>query len=198
MALTSLTQPASTLSIESAELTDAGSYTVVVTDDVGSTTSDPATLTVTDEEPDGPTITTQPQSQTVAPGAPVTFTVVAEGTGTLLYQWAKDGVDIADATASTLSIESAELTDAGSYTVVVTDDVGSTTSEGAVLTVEAVEPTGSGSRGSASIPPMIRRRRTQRRLGSRKHLMSVTRSCSRIWVTPSLEWFLRDRPMWRS
>jgi hypothetical protein len=88
----------STLSIESAELTDAGSYTVVVTDDVGSTTSEPATLTVTDEEPDGPTITTQPQSQTVAPGAPVTFTVVAEGTGTLLYQWAKDGVDIADAT----------------------------------------------------------------------------------------------------
>jgi hypothetical protein len=45
-----------------------------------------------------PTITTQPQSQTVTAGASATFSVVATGTPAPTYQWKKGGTDIANAT----------------------------------------------------------------------------------------------------
>jgi uncharacterized cupredoxin-like copper-binding protein len=126
-----------TLVIENVTAEDhAGVYTVLVTDDAGSVTSDGATLTVTDAPPVGPTITTQPQDQTVAAGETATFTVVAEGNGTLLYQWSKDGGALAGATSDTLVIENVTAEDhAGVYTVLVTDDAGSVTSDGATLTV---------------------------------------------------------------
>ncbi|MCH8541840.1 MAG: immunoglobulin domain-containing protein, partial [Opitutales bacterium] len=65
-----------------------------------------------------------------------TFTVEAEGEGTLLYQWRKDGEAIADATSSTLTLDPVVLGDAGIYTVVVSNDGGNTTSDETVLTVE--------------------------------------------------------------
>jgi len=45
-----------------------------------------------------PTITTQPQSQTVMVGATATFSVVATGTAPLSYQWSKSGATINGAT----------------------------------------------------------------------------------------------------
>jgi uncharacterized cupredoxin-like copper-binding protein len=94
----------------------AGVYTVVVTDDDDSVTSDGATLTVTDVPPVGPTITTQPQDQTVAAGETATFTVVAEGNGTLLYQWSKDGAALAGAASDTLVIENVTAEDHAGFT----------------------------------------------------------------------------------
>ncbi len=41
-----------------------------------------------------PTITTQPQNQSVTVGATATFTVVAAGTAPLSYQWSKNGAPI--------------------------------------------------------------------------------------------------------
>ncbi|MCH8541476.1 MAG: immunoglobulin domain-containing protein, partial [Opitutales bacterium] len=67
-----------------------------------------------------------------------TFTVEAEGEGTLLYQWRKDGEAIDEATSSTLTLDPVVLDDAGIYTVVVSNDGGNTTSDEAVLTVEEV------------------------------------------------------------
>ncbi len=115
---------------------DAGSYTVVATNSVGSATSNAATLTVNT----GPAITTQPQSQTVAPGANVTFTVVATGTPAPTYQWRKNGVNISGATSASYSLTSVQGTDAADYTVVVTNSVGSTTSSVATLTVVITPP----------------------------------------------------------
>ena len=124
----------STYSISSTSTSDAGSYTVVVTNSAGSATSNAATLTVT-AAATAPTITTQPSSRSVTSGSAASFSVVASGTATLTFQWKKDGSSISGATSSTYSISSTSTSDAGSYTVVVTNSAGSATSNAATLTV---------------------------------------------------------------
>jgi alpha-tubulin suppressor-like RCC1 family protein len=126
----------STYSISSTSASDAGSYTVVVTNSAGSATSNAATLTVTAAVV-APTITTQPSSSSVISGSAASFSVAASGTATLTYQWRKDGTAISGATSSTYSISSTATSDAGSYTVVVTNSAGSATSNAATLTVTA-------------------------------------------------------------
>ncbi|PTY06178.1 hypothetical protein DB347_12055 [Opitutaceae bacterium EW11] len=125
-----------TYSIASAATTDAGNYTVVVSNSAGSATSNAATLTV-NAATTAPTITTQPQSATITTGGSASFSVVAAGTAPLTYQWKKDGTAISGATSATYSIASAATTDAGSYTVVVSNSAGSATSSAATLTVNA-------------------------------------------------------------
>ena len=91
-----------------------------------------------------PVVTTQPVGQTVNAGDPVTFSVVASGGGAALtYQWQKGGSNISGATSSSYTIASTVTGDAGSYTVIVTDAAGSTTSNAATLTVSTgnVAPT---------------------------------------------------------
>ncbi|MCX8154974.1 MAG: immunoglobulin domain-containing protein [Verrucomicrobiae bacterium] len=82
-----------------------------------------------------PLITQAPQSQTVAAGQAVTFSVQVSGSGTLNYQWFKDGVPIAGAVTSTYSIASATPAHQGNYTVQVSNAGGSVTSAAATLTV---------------------------------------------------------------
>lgn len=82
-----------------------------------------------------PTIGAQPASQSVSAGSSVSFSVVAYGAATLNYQWRKDGANISGATASTFTIASATPSDAGSYSVVVTNGKGSATSSAATLSV---------------------------------------------------------------
>lgn len=82
-------------------------------------------------------ITTQPAAQTIATGAPATLSVAATGTGTLTYQWRKDGVAIPGATASTYTIPSATAASAGVYDVIVRDGTSSQTTFGARLLVSS-------------------------------------------------------------
>jgi hypothetical protein len=119
--------------ISSVQTTDAGSYTVTVTNSAGSVTSSAATLTVSS----APSITSQPQSTSVVAGSSASFSVTATGSAPLSYQWQKGGTAISGATSSTYTIASAQTTDAGSYTVVVTNGSGSVTSTAATLTVSA-------------------------------------------------------------
>ena len=78
----------------------------------------------------------QPQSQEIATGNPVTFSVVASGgIDTLKYQWKKGVDDILNATDSTYSIESVASGDAGDYSCVVYDGTHSVQSDVATLTV---------------------------------------------------------------
>lgn len=86
-----------------------------------------------------PTLTTQPESQTVAVGATVVFRVAATGTAPLAYQWRKDGADLPGATAPTLTLADVRSTDAGRYAVVVSNLAGRVTSHAATLTVTALE-----------------------------------------------------------
>ncbi|MEP7372781.1 MAG: PQQ-dependent sugar dehydrogenase [Chitinophagaceae bacterium] len=118
-------------SIASVTVASAGIYSVVVSNSNGRVTSNNATLTVTSL----PVITTQPQSITVVPGNNATFGVTASGTAPLAYQWQKDGATINGATGSTYTITSATVSDAGNYSVVVSNANGNITSTDAVLNV---------------------------------------------------------------
>lgn len=75
---------------------------------------------------------------TFVPGRSITLTVTADGTKPFTYQWRKDGVAIAGATGATYTIAAAAASDAGAYSVVVSNQAGSTTSDTALLAAETV------------------------------------------------------------
>jgi hypothetical protein len=115
---------------------DSGSsFTVVVTDSSGNVTSNAATLTVT-AAPVAPSIIGQPSSQTVIAGQAAAFSVTASGTGTLTYQWKKNGAAISGATSSTYTTQVTVAADSGAtFSVTITNSVGNVTSNAATLTV---------------------------------------------------------------
>jgi len=82
-----------------------------------------------------PTILTQPQSQTNYVGAAANFTVTAAGTAPLSYQWRFNGAPISGATASNYALPNLQTSNAGTYSVVVTNTAGTATSSNAILTV---------------------------------------------------------------
>ena len=87
-----------------------------------------------------PSITTPPASHTNAYGSSASFTVTATGVTPLSYQWQFDGTNIASATLTSLAVPNLAQTNAGSYTVIVTNQWGSVTSSVAVLTVGQAVP----------------------------------------------------------
>lgn len=119
------------LNIDPVLLTDAGDYDVVVTDACGQDISVLATVTVEA----GPSITTQPQPQSVCDGGSATLTVVAGGEPPLTYQWRKNGIDIPGATSDSLTFNPAAPGDAGDYDVVVSNACAQLTSVAATLAV---------------------------------------------------------------
>jgi len=85
-----------------------------------------------------PTISEQPASVIVSAGQPAQFNVSASGPALLRYQWLRDEIDIPGATEATYTLAAAALTDNGAmFSVRVSNDYGSTTSEPATLTVNA-------------------------------------------------------------
>ena len=82
-----------------------------------------------------PIITSSPAAVSVNAGDTAIFQVFAAGTGTLTYQWRKNGSAIAGATGATYSINVVTGSDDATYDVVVSNSVGSTTSASAKLTV---------------------------------------------------------------
>ena len=110
-------------------------FDVVVSNGAGSATSNQAILTV-NAAPVAPTITTQPANQTVTAGQTATFSVVASGTAPLTYQWQKNGSAISGATATSYTTPITTTADSGElFRVVVSNSVGSVTSNSATLTV---------------------------------------------------------------
>ena len=87
-----------------------------------------------------PVITTQPANQTVTVGDSASLSVAAIGSGTLSYQWFFGGTALSGATGATLSLTNVQTTNAGSYSVTITNSVGSVTSNTATLTVNAAIP----------------------------------------------------------
>jgi glucose/arabinose dehydrogenase len=92
-----------------------------------------------------PQIVQQPASKLVSLGYDATFAVSASGAGPLTYQWQRHNgamfVDLPNATEPTLAVNDVTLTDNGAqYRVVVTNMLGSATSNVATLTVTADTP----------------------------------------------------------
>ncbi len=111
---------------------------------VADTSNDTIRLAVS---PAAPAITTQPQSQTTTAGSNVMFSVAATGAPAPTYQWDFDGAPISGATSSSLSLTSVQSSNAGNYTVIVTNSAGSVTSSVAMLTVNS---SGGGGGGGGS------------------------------------------------
>lgn len=82
-----------------------------------------------------PVITTQPQSQTNTIGGTAEFFVTATGTTPLHFQWRFNGTNLVGVTATNLVLSNLQPANAGDYTVVITNSLGSVTSSIATLTV---------------------------------------------------------------
>jgi uncharacterized delta-60 repeat protein len=124
-----------TYSLYNVQFSDAGYYSVFVSDAVGGTTSSNALLQVGI----APAITSQTGSLTVTQGQSASFSVTATGTP-LNFFWKKNGAFITGQTNASLNFASVVPTNAATYTCQVSNFLGSITSTGAVLTV-AYPPT---------------------------------------------------------
>jgi len=124
----------STLTLSNVQPSAAGSYSVVVSNFVSTAGSSNAVLTV-NTNPVAPSFTSQPASQIVLTGGTAFFNAIAAGTATIVYQWDKNGSPISGATSSTLTLANVQATDAGSYTLTASNNVGGVTSSAALLTV---------------------------------------------------------------
>ena len=115
-----------------AQFTNAGNYSVTITNLAGSINSSNAVLTVSNLPPG---ILTNPAAQSVFVGGSATFSVTATGTAPLFYQWRFGGTNLAGANTNAYSLTNIQLTNAGNYSVVITNFAGSITSSPALLTV---------------------------------------------------------------
>ncbi len=111
-----------------------GAYAVVISNSpVISVASSNVTLTVSAP----PVFTLEPQSQSVPPGANVTFTGAASGTPAPTYQWQFNGNDIAGATDTSLTLINVQSSNQGNYTLTASNPGGTIISSNAVLTVQS-------------------------------------------------------------
>jgi hypothetical protein len=128
------------LSLATHTTNDTGNFTVIVSNGYGSVTSSVAILNVV-PTPAAPAITVQPASLNVTNGQPAGFSVTANGTTPLSYQWQDDGINLTDggnisgSISNSLTLNATSGNDAGNYTVIITNTYGSVTSRVAVLTV---------------------------------------------------------------
>lgn len=120
-----------TLTLPRVTLADAGRYTVIATN-LGGTSQASAQLIVRA----APLIVTQPVSRIATLGTAATLEVAATGFPAPTYQWRRNGAAIGGATSTTLTFPRINAGDAGRYDVVVTNALGSVTSEAATLTVQ--------------------------------------------------------------
>ena len=125
--------------------TTAGSYTVKVSNAAGSVTSSAAKVGL------APAITSQPVALNKASAQSASFSVVAVGTGPLSYQWYKDGVQIAGASAASYSISAVGAQHVGNYSVTITNALGLVTSQSAGLSV-TLPPTITAQPASYTVP----------------------------------------------
>lgn len=87
---------------------------------------------------DPPTITAQPQSLIVPEESTPVFSVTVEGTEPFTYQWFYNGLALDDAYGARLALENVQLSQAGSYSVLVLSGSGTALSSAATLTVRQI------------------------------------------------------------
>jgi hypothetical protein len=131
------TAPELTLKHVSASL-DGGRYQVLVHNASGAVFSEPARLTVYPLTP--PSIVGQPLPVEVAEGEPeVVFTVASEGSGTLTYQWQRNGKNLPHSHGSRLVLRHVRPVSDGRYRVRVSNAYGSAWSDEVTLTVNTYD-----------------------------------------------------------
>jgi hypothetical protein len=111
---------------------NAGLYSLRVSNSFSSSTTRSALLTVSNTPV---SITSQPPSQIVVEGNPVTFAVGVAGTPLINYQWFFGGNPLTGATNASFTINSCLPANAGSYQVTVSNPDGAVNSSAATLQV---------------------------------------------------------------
>ena len=124
----------STLTIANVQPSDAGIYSVIVSNPIGTAVSSNAVLTV-NTNPVAPIFILQPAAVTARVGDNASFSASAIGAQPIAYQWKANGTPIAGATSTTVNLPGIQLIDAGTYTLVASNAIGSTSSSNATLTV---------------------------------------------------------------
>jgi hypothetical protein len=121
------------LTLTNVQLTNAGNYSVSVSNTYYGVTSSNATLTVIVP----PAITTQPANQVAIAGSNVSFTVLATNSTPATYSWYFNQTNLlaSGTNYSSLTLNGVQMTDVGNYQVIVTGAGGSVTSSVATLTV---------------------------------------------------------------
>ena len=90
-----------------------------------------------------PTITSHPENVIIGVGGTATFTVSAQGTSPLQYQWFFNDTNVlTSATNASFALTNAQLPQAGNYHVVVSNSGGSASSSNALLIVTNINSTG--------------------------------------------------------
>jgi len=130
----------------------AGNYSIVVTNAIGMVTNTVVSLSVNNSQP---IITSQPQSLAVPLGDNLTFSVNVIGSGPLSYQWQLNGTNIVGATNAVLALADVQSSEAGNYSVEVSNGFGSMVSSNATLSFvrTSVVAWGDNSSGQCNVPP---------------------------------------------
>jgi len=136
------------LTISNVATSDTGTYTVAVSNLLGSAVSTGAVLTVLVPA----AITLQPSGRSVVLGQPVTFTAGASGTP-LKYQWQLNDANIPGATNTTYFLNAARTNDFGMYHLVVSNAAGTVVSADALLTWGQIAAWGRNDYGQTVVPP---------------------------------------------
>jgi sugar lactone lactonase YvrE len=123
-----------TLTLVNVSVADAANYDVVLSNAAGSTNSSSAQLSVSSVTA-APVITAQPRGSSALAGSSVALSVSATGVPAPTFQWRRNGAAVAGATGGVLSLASAQVADAGNYDVLISNSVGSVTTQAAALRV---------------------------------------------------------------
>jgi len=75
-------------------------------------------------------VSVRASTATATIGQTVTFTAAADGTLPFSYKWIENAAPISGATAATFVINNVQLSDAGTYSVIVSNSVGAAASDG--------------------------------------------------------------------
>lgn len=131
-----------TLSLSGLQTNDTGNYDLVISNGFGSAVSSNALLTVLSS---APIFISQPTNVMLLPGSNAVFTSTATGSQPINYQWYFNGSQISGATNTSLSLTNIQTTNAGNYSLVAANAVGTNTSSNAALIIvgipEALGPT---------------------------------------------------------
>ncbi len=125
----------SSLTLTNIQLTNAGAYSVVITNGLQALTSSNAVLTVT-TSPIAPVFVTSPKNADAFESQTVQFTAVVNGSPTPTLQWKLNGTNLLGETSSILILSGVQSNQAGIYSVVASSTAGTNTAS-ATLTVTA-------------------------------------------------------------
>lgn len=129
--ITSASGRSASYTVAAASASDGGTYVCVVGNTVGSVQSKPVSVSVTIP----PKITLQPVAMSVVAGGNGALSVAATGTGTLHYQWRRNGVNLPNTDSATYRFVAVNGDAVGTYDCRITDDRGSVLSKPVTVSV---------------------------------------------------------------